>query len=217
MEEQELERIERYLRQEMPETEQSAFEQELSADPALQRQVELHAFALKAIRLEGKAALKARLRQRQFHLPGKAKKNAGRHWRWVAALLGVVLLGAFFWWINNREKLPQPQLEERPSTQDTLPATQPTETTPPANLPADPSKPAPAKKTTPPVAAGKVDKDALFAENFKPYEDEVFKSSGRTRASEENPKPYERFVEFYLKSEYAKAMAAYEEMEPAVK
>ncbi|MEK7253330.1 MAG: hypothetical protein AAB316_01185, partial [Bacteroidota bacterium] len=166
MENADLERIEKYFRQELTEAERAAFEQKLATDEAFRQEVALHERALTAIRFDSLWDLKSEFQQREAAL--RRQKSIARK-RWLAALLlSLFFAGGWWFWKRSSEKTPPvPQTQTTPPAQDTL---EKQETSPPDTaqiLP--PGKPA--QKNDPPKspAKRKPDPEKLFADAFQPY------------------------------------------------
>lgn len=141
-----FDKIERYLKGNMPAAETAAFEQLMAADPELAEQVELQRFELESLDFILEEDLRDKFARWKKKPPGNAP--SGSHWRrwWWApvVLLGVAALW-FFWPAPEQPAAPENQTTPPPvSTPDRPIATQDNQNnTPPGNTAPAPADRAP--------------------------------------------------------------------------
>lgn len=208
-----LELIEKYFRGELSEAERTAFGERMAADEAFQQAVVLHERALAAIRYGSLRDLKKNFQQRETAFR-RQEKNA--RWRWLAALFVFLLLATGGWWFWNKraqnQALPSQTQVLRP-TSDSLNQT----LLSPSDTP-QLEQTLPAVKDSlqlpPPVAQRKPNAQQLFAAAFQPYRDA---SLNPTVRDEQNPTPFDQFLQLYWKNKHALALAAFENLSPALR
>lgn len=192
-----MERFDRYLEHEMAEAERLDFEEKLRSDAALSESFDLHQDARLAARLDGREALKQRLRERRAASSAKPTAAAGKKWLWIlGGLLG--LLAVFFWWKTN----------QNPPVQNSPKPGQPAENNAPAepqNLP-EPAKPPQPIAENPPARS---DMDKVFAANFKAYQSDEIKGMLR---SDDEPDAFQNFLAAYLRGSHAEALRLFENL-----
>lgn len=102
MEDRNIDRIERYLQDEMEEAERRTFESELKKDDELQRQLSAYLLAVDAIEGEIRSDLKDKMEK--WEAPGR--KGNGRSGMWSGILIAVFALAAItvFWMCPAEEE-----------------------------------------------------------------------------------------------------------------
>ncbi|MBI5915102.1 MAG: hypothetical protein HY842_06970 [Bacteroidetes bacterium] len=211
MAEKELELIEQYLRNELPEAERVAFEQKMAADAAFRHQVELHGRTVQAVRLKGRQALKDRLKERPKPVPGDWQ--AKRRRRLLVALLAVAALSVLWWKTGPRTANQKNPANTTTNQVDTV-SKPPAGTQTPLDAKGKPSQTSP-PSTKPPIAGRQMDTGKLFAAYFEAYKDETLDPS--FRGSDDEATPFDRFQQSYWEGRHEAALSAFEELTPALK
>ena len=215
MDEKELERIERYLLNNLTEQERAAFEDKMKADAAFRHEVELHGRAIYAARLKGKELMKERLRQRK-HKGGRS--HAPRNWVAILVLSFLAIL-AIIWWQTTKSDEPKklPENGSIPTPTDTANSSKalPIDSIQQPQNQSNEDDKAEKKDARPPVAEKKQGTEKLFAQYFQPYRDESLDPS--TRSSEDDATPFDRFQQAYWEGKHEAALTAFEELAPSLK
>lgn len=113
-----MERIIRYVENDMDVVERAAFEQELANDPAMQDNLHAVRSTISALRDLGVERLRKELSSVDAELDGKGLKGTWRKWWWAAA--AIVLLGGMGWWLMPRDT-PQALAEHYAIKEEGLP------------------------------------------------------------------------------------------------
>ncbi len=201
--------IDRYFLGDLTSEEKKLFEEKLSSDTTFREEVDIHQQALQHIDQEGHQMLKERLAEK-----GKAIDQSLRFKKW-AWLLAIALAGIFILKLTGIFQTSAPAaIEERlqpsgtpqinsshPGTNDTLRSGDIDRADNQARHPE--TEPVPTKTT-------KQNTDELFAAYFTPFEDGSLQSSLR---GQDNPAPSDRFIEAYLKGNYAEALTLFDNMD----
>lgn len=214
MDEKELERIERFLLNDLTEQEKTAFEEKMQTDAAFRHEVELHSRAIHAAKIKGREVMKEQLRQR--------KPKVGRsHPRNLAAVLMLSLLAiiAIFWWQTSKPDEAK-NLNENGSISFPKDTANSSKALPIDSIQHQQNHSKEDDKTEkqdarPPVAEKKQVKEKLFAQYFQPYRDESLDPS--SRGFEDEMTAFDRFQQAYWKGKHEAALAAFEELAPSLK
>lgn len=224
-------KINQYITGELSKIEKAAFEKEMGSDPALQKKVAEHRFALKAIRLEGRARLKNRLSQLDTgnaHFNSIEKKTFLQKNKWI--LFSALILTVFFSWFilkNNTPTIDSPPIEKieeklAPDSPQETPSkkeddvNEKTKPSPPVetNHPAKQIKPTaePAIKNRP-IATTKPaspDGKALFAQHFEPYHHPSMRPNVRGQNDELSVR--EKFEKAYWEKDFNQVLQLWSEL-----
>jgi hypothetical protein len=204
--------IERYLRGELNEAEREAFETRMAADEAFQREVDLNSRALAAVNFAGLRDLKKNLQEREVAFRQSKKRTRQR---WLLALLTLFLMTLVAYWLWKKGAAKQhtgPHIQTPPSTIDSL---KKTEKSPSDNIQLEQTKqPENTAPSKPPIAQRQLDAQKLFAEAFQPYRDASLNPSVR---NEESATPFEQFLQLYWENQHPQALAAFENLSPALR
>lgn len=205
MSEQDYGLIERYLRHQLSEAEEQVFEARMAADEMFRQEVQLHGRAMAALNFQGLNDLKKKLQQREETHALQKQKRQRRFWGLLLLLtLGLALVLIFWCWAKiGTPPESEPVIQKTPTDQ---PKTKPQKSLPPNTLPEKQSTTAP---KTPPIAQRKVNNDALFAVAFQPYRDASLNPNVR---DEQNPSPFEQFLQQYWEKQYLPALQAFEKL-----
>jgi hypothetical protein len=215
MDEKELERIERYLLNDLTEQEKAAFEEKMQTDAAFRHEVELHSRAIHAAKIKGREMMKERLRQR--------KPKVGRSYpprNWVAVLLlSLFAILAIIWWQTSKSDEPKtlPENGSIPTPADTANSSKalPIDSIQHQQNQSKEDDEAEKKDARPPVAEKKQGTEKLFAQYFQPYRDESLDPS--FRGAEDEATTFDRFQHAYWEGKHEAALAAFEELAPTLK
>ena len=201
MSEEQLERLQRYLSQELSDEERTAFEQELAADAELRRELEAYRQAVAVVQAAGREKLKAQLAEKGRQLDARQNKSWLVYVGWATLGLLAALLG--WWWLMKRPDTTRPLDANTNKTQlkDTI---SPTETPPPM---APPVQPPPAAEAERPATNSS---QQIFAEWFSPYRDESLEYAVR---GDVDPTPLELFLQHYWAEEYRLALVAFDSLD----
>ncbi len=215
MDEKELERIERYLLNDLTEQERAAFEEKMKADAAFRHEVELHSRAISAAKMKGRELMKERLSQRK---PTGGRSHPPRNWVAIL-LLSFLAVIAIFWWQTTKSDEPK-KLPENGSISSPADTTNSSKALPIDSIQHQQNQPkeekTPEKKNVSPHIANKRHAtEKLFAQYFQPYRDESLDPS--SRGSEDEPTPFDRFQLAYWEGKHEAALTAFEELALALK
>ena len=215
MDEKELERIERYLLNDLTEQERAAFEEKMQADASLRHEVELHSQAISAAKLKGRELMKERLCQRK---PKVGTSHPPRNWVAVL-LLSLLAVLAIFWWQKTKSDEPKklPENGSIPTPADTANSSKalPIDSIQHQQNQSTEDEKAEKKDARPPEVEKKQGAEKLFAQYFQPYRDESLDPSAR--GNEDEATAFDRLQQAYLESKHEAALAAFEELAPALK
>lgn len=205
MSEQEHALIERYLRHQLSETEEQAFESRMAADEAFRQEVLLHGRAMATLNFQGLRDLKKKLQQREESHALQKQKRQRRFWGMLLLLtLGLALVLIFWRWAKiGTPPESEPVIQKTPTDQ---PKIKPQKSLSPDTLLEKQSTTAP---KTPPIAQRQVNNEALFAVAFQPYRDASLNPNVR---DEQNPSPFEQFLQQYWEKQYLPALHAFEKL-----
>lgn len=202
--------IERFFRNELTAAERVAFEGRLLSDTSFQEEVELHRKARQAIRLQEKSNLLKKLSERGKQLDAQ-KPSYNTLWWWLGG--SAILLLLFFCWVkwNNPSSSNNQNLNtitKQDSTQLLIPVD-----TVPSNKPIDTLSTQKQQKERP-IASIQEKQDRLFAQYFKPYQDETLEPSVRGEGA---VSPSDKFQQLYLDGKYVEAVAQFENLSSLAK
>jgi len=123
-----FEKIEAWLSGELPEAEARAFEAEMAVDAALATEVERHRRGREGLDRLAEQALQGDMARWRDSIdeppapPANASSTTGTTKWIIAGVLGLLLLGTFYWLLPSRE----PQPNNSPAQENLTPQTQPT-------------------------------------------------------------------------------------------
>lgn len=202
----EKDQIEKYLSNKFSDAERNAFEQELTSNSTLRRELELHRQALLAIRLKGRE----QLRQRWLAQPGESEfqeagSAAARIFRVI--IFSIIVISGIIWYWYTRQA---PVNHSDRTYPDTI-TVKPTYQSPAPNTLEDSEKKQ--QQSTPDIVP---DKEKLFANYFQPYRDESLNPIVRDNSSVPTS-AFENFRQLYWNSRYPEALISYESLDPVLR
>lgn len=129
--EQLFDKIENYLKGNLPADEAAAFEREVEADPGLAEMVDMHRFEREGMEFLVEENLKEKIKKWEAHPPGKGngRRGGGFYWGWGIGLIAIALV-AFFTFFFDRSAPPEegaapgletPELDQQPEQNITPP------------------------------------------------------------------------------------------------
>ncbi len=185
------------------------FEEKLSRDPAFREEVEIHQQALQLIDEEGHRMLKERLADKGRSID---QKRLLRKW---LGLLAIVMIGLLIFKITEVDQSSKPDATEEnllPSTSRQINPAHPfkTDTIQDGNNNRVENQQKNPGSTTVPKKTIKQNTDELFAAYYTPFEDEGLQSTLRGQGSLSTS---DRFIDAYLKGNYAEALSLFEKMD----
>lgn len=210
--------IERYLAGELSMDEKASFEKKIQEDAQFRAELEAYQNIVDNL----KSVRNQELKERLIRLEGSAARKGSfldRRIFFAIVFISALALIAWFVILNNRSvteaATPTHEIEPPPKTpgvEDDTPASFPSmdeDSIHFLELNRIKSKDNPAAKKIDPIAV-KTDKNKLLASNFKPYIDDDLIAMVRGSGDMTN---YEKFIDLYLKKDYAKALEMYDELE----
>jgi len=152
-----FEKIEGYLKDELPEAEKKAFEAEIQSDGQLATQVELQRFELDAIELLVEEDLRKDMAAWKSDLTTEPAPNgrSANPLRWIFPLviLGGIAFALYFFNPFSPNDTDEPVAEEQMRDNEELPAVEAPQETPPDPDPVDPDRPVAENTETAPEEA----------------------------------------------------------------
>lgn len=196
--------IERYLANDLSETERADFLRRRKEDAVFNQAVEDYEYAKEALIIKERDALRARIKGWDQDLDSGQQdvlKPKKFNFFWLA-IAAIVVLGLLLWWFMFTPDHPSMPVNE--NKKDSLQTNTPyisDSTSIPKEKPQDKNK----KEEKPPMADALKKGGELFAENFKP-----FKNDAMTPVSRGNDlSPVEQFRKYYWEGQYREAMITF--------